>query len=212
MNCVESRFVALEPDDAFAAEVLAFKARVRRLAGEQRYLDHPPHLTLSMSVFRVEADVVAPLRRLSRGLAAPAVTIRGWHVFEADRLTGHHTLVCDVAPDGRGPLARVQREAIAAAAPRRDPLATRQCYDESWERFSADERANVEQFGFPFVGPIWHPHVTVASIRPDAWDAVWSELAATPPDARVRFPSLSIFGMRDEEPVLIERFALEGAA
>jgi len=211
MNCVESRFLALEPDDAFAAEVLAFKARVRHLVGDQLYLDHPPHLTLAMSVFRVEADVSGPIRDLCRGLAAAAVTIRGWHVFEADQLTGNHTLVCDVAPDGREPLVRVQREAIAAAAPRRDPVATRQCYDQSWERLSADERANVEQFGFPFVGPIWHPHVTVASIRPDDWDAVWSELAATPPDALVRFPFLSIFGMREDEPVLIERFALEGA-
>lgn len=211
MNRVESRFLALEPDDAFAAEVLAFKERVRRLVGDQRYLDHPPHMTLAMSVFRVEADVAAPIRALCRGLAAPAVTIGGWHVFEADQLTGNHTLVCDVAPDGREPLVRVQREAIAAAAPRRDPVATRKCYEESWERLSAGERANVEQFGFPFVGPIWHPHVTVASIRPDDWDAVWSDLAATPPGGPVRFPFLSIFGVRGDEPVLIERFALEGA-
>lgn len=211
MNCVESRFLALEPDDAFAAEVLGFKERVRRLVGEQLYLGHPPHLTLAMSVFRVEADVAGPIRDLCRGLAAPAVTIRGWHVFAADQLTGGHTLVCDVAPDAREPLARVQREAIGAAAPLRDPVATRACYDESWERLSAGERANVEQFGFPFVGPIWHPHVTVASIRPDDWDAVWSDLGATPPQAIVRFPFLSIFGMRGDEPVLVERFAMEGA-
>ncbi|HUT93627.1 MAG TPA: 2'-5' RNA ligase family protein [Thermoguttaceae bacterium] len=210
MNCVESRFLALEPDDAFAAEVLAFKERVRRLVGEQLYLDHPPHLTLAMSVFRVEADVAGPIRELCRGLAAPAVTIRGWHVFEADQLTGSHTLVCDVAPDAKEPLARVQQEAIAAAAPRRDRVATRECYDESWDRLSDEERANVEQFGFPFVGPIWHPHVTVASVRPEDWDAVWLDLAGTPPEAIVRFSHLSIYGIRGDEPILIERFALEG--
>jgi len=210
MNCVENRFLALEPDEAFAAEVLAFKERVRRLVGKQLYLDHPPHLTLAMSVFRTEGDMSGPIGELCRGLAAPAVTIRGWHVFEADQLTGSHTLVCDVAPDTREPLVRVQREAIGAAAPLRDPVATRECYDESWERLSAEERANVERFGFPFVGPIWHPHVTVASIRPEDWDAVWPQLAGTPPDAIVRFSYLSIYGMRGDEPVLIERFALEG--
>ena len=210
MNCLESRFLALEPDDAFAAEVLAFKERVRRLAGDQLYLDHPPHLTLAMSVFRTQGDMTGAIRALCRGLAAPAVTIRGWHVFEADQLTGSQTLVCDVAPDGREPLARVQQEAIAAAAPLRDPGATRECYDESWHRLSDEERANVERFGFPFVGPIWRPHVTVASIRPEDWDAVWSDLAGTPPDAFVRFPHLSIYGMRGDEPNLIERFAMEG--
>ena len=210
MNCLENRFLALEPDDAFAAEVLAFKERVRRLVGEQLYLDHPPHLTLLMSVFRAEGDMTGPIGELCRGLAAPAVTIRGWHVFEADQLTGSHTLVCDVAPDTRAPLVRVQQEAIAAAAPLRDPGATRECYDESWHRLSDQERANVERFGFPCVGPIWHPHVTVASVRPEDWEAVWSDLAGTPPEAIVRFPWLSIYGMRGDEPVLIERSALEG--
>jgi hypothetical protein len=210
MNCLESRFLALEPDEPFAAEVLGWKERVRRLVGEQRYLDHPPHLTLCMSVFRVEADLAGPIEGLCRDLAAPAVTIRGWHVFEGDRLTGGHTLVCDVAPETREPLRRVQEETIAAVAPLRDPDATRTCYDESWHRLSDEERANVTRCGFPFVGPIWHPHVTVASIRPEGWEVIWSELAGTPPHEAVTLPHLAIYGLREDEPVLIARFPLEG--
>jgi hypothetical protein len=209
MNCAESRFLALEPDEAFRAEVLAFKDRVRRLVGEQLYLDHPPHLTLSMSVYPTGRDLTGPVEEFCRGRSAPRVSVCGWHVFEADHLTGNHTLVCDVTGDTRAPLARLQREAVAATAPLRDRGATRACYDESWPRLSETERENVERYGFPFLGPIWHPHVTVASIRPECWETVWSELAGRAPKASVEFPNLSIYGMRGGEPALIERFALE---
>ena len=48
----------------------------------------------------------------------------------------------------------------------------------------------MERWGFPFLGAIWHPHVTIASIRPPDWGNVWPKLAADPPSGTVRFPSL----------------------
>ena len=209
MKCPETRVLALEPDDAFARHVLAYKERTRRLAGEQLYLSDPPHLTLYLAVYGGGADLAGPIGALCRRVAVPTVTVRGWHVFQADQLTGNHTLVCDVTPDTRPPLEHIQPEAVNVAAPLRNPSATRACYDKSWHRLSEDQRANVERLGFPFVGPIWHPHVTVASVRPEDWEKVWSELAGTPPDAVVRFPALAIYGLKGAEPVLVERFALE---
>ena len=209
MKCPRTHVLALEPDDAFGRQVLAYKERARRLAGEQLYLDDPPHLTLCLAVFDAATDLAGPIGALSRRVAAPTVTVRGWHVFEADQLTGNYTLVCDVTPDSRSALEPIQREAVGVAAPLRNPSASRACYDKSWQRLSDDERANVDRFGFPFVGPIWHPHVTVASFRPEDWSAVWSELAGTPPDAVVCFPRLAIYALNQEQPVLIERFALE---
>lgn len=211
MNPLQTRFLALEPDEPFAREVRSYKERVRRAVGEQLYLGDPPHLTLYVGVFGSQTDVTGPIRQLCRHLAVPAVTIRGWHVFQADQLTGNHTLVCDVAPDAREVLYRVQEETVAAALPLCDRRAARACYDQSWHRLSDGERSNVERFGFPFVGAIWHPHITVASVRPEDWDAAWSELAGTPPDAVVRFPFLSVCRLDSEEPCLVERFALEEA-
>jgi 2'-5' RNA ligase len=209
MKCRETQVLALEPDDAFARHVLAYKERIRQLVDEQLYLDDPPHVTLYLGVYDARTDLAGPIRALCRRLAVPTVAVRGWHVFEADQLTGNHTLVCDVTPETRSPLEQIQREAVGMAAPLRNPNATRACYDKSWHRLSEEERANVERFGFPFVGLIWHPHVTVASVRPEDWLAVWSELAGTPPDAVVRFPFLAIYGLKADQPVLIERLSLE---
>lgn len=212
MNTAESRFLALEPDDAFAQRVLDYKEQVRRLVGDQLYLDHPPHLTLYLGVFPAKKDLVGLIGDLCRRLAAPTVTIDGWHVFEADQLTGNHTLVCNVRPDTRAALHHLQHEAVAAVAPHRDLQTTRACYDESWRQLSPDSQASVDRFGFPFVGPIWHPHVTVASVRPEDWQPVWSALADAPPKATVRFPHLSLFTVRSGQPSLIRRFAMEDHA
>ena len=210
MTSLETRFIALEPDDGFARLVHGYKERLRGRVGEQVYLDHPPHMTLYSSVFPEGADLSGPLRQIAGRLTAPQVAIRGWHVFEADQLTGNHTLVCNVTEESRVLLRRIQQAAIDVAAPLRDRQAARACYGESWDRLSDQQRANVERFGFPFVGPIWRPHVTVASVRPEDWEAAWAELEGSPPETAARFPFFSLFGLEGDEPFLVERFALEG--
>lgn len=212
MNQVETRFLALEPDEVLTRRVLAYKERVRRLVGDQLYLADPPHLTLYVADFPAQEDLVGPIGELCHGLAAPAVTIPGWHVFEADQLTGNQTLVCDVTPDTGAALRHVQHEAVAAVAPLRDQQASRARYDKSWPRLSPEEQASVERFGFPFVGSVWRPHVTVASVRPEDWRAVWSDLAGSPPEEAVRFPQLSLFALKEGRPSLIRRFLLEDVA
>ncbi len=194
-------FLALEPEDAFARQVQVFKDCVRSTVGGQLYLDDPPHVTLYLAVFPTGIDLAGCLEDACRRLAAPTARIDGWHVFEADPLTGNHTLVCDIAPECRPALGTIQQATAAVAAPLRDRSATRARYDGSWQRLSAEERRNIEAVGFPFVGPVWHPHVTVASIRPEAWEAVWPKLAGAPPDAVARFPTCRSSAWRAKRPV-----------
>ena len=208
----DTQVVALEPDEAFARQVLAYKERVGESVGEQLYLEDPPHLTLYVGVFGAGVELSGPIQDVCGRLAAPTAAIRGWHVFEGDQLTGNHTLVCDVAPEARGVLQQMQKETVAAVAGLRNPQAARACYDESWHRLSEAERANVKRYGFPFVGAVWHPHVTVASVRPEDWETVWPRLAGMPPDAVVRFPHLCVYGLDGTRPVRLGRFSLEERA
>jgi len=208
MDFAEPHFLALEPDEPFRAQVLAWKQRMRELAGDQLYLDHPPHLTLYTAVFPPGIDFGESFGEVSTRLAAPLVNICGWHVFEADQLTGNNTLVCNVAPDDRPALEEIQRHVIGRAAPLRDVVATRSRYDRVWEQLSDGERANIEGFGFPFAGPGWHPHVTVASVHREAWHRVWPHLAADPPGASVYFPHLAVYRLTGTAPVLVRRMGL----
>lgn len=202
-------FLALEPDEAFAAVVRAYKERTRQLAGPQQFLDDPPHLTLYLAVF-ADAAVVAVEAAASAGkLRVPIVDMQGWHVFSRDALTGNNTLVCRIADACRPALALVQERVVEAVAGLRDPEATRARYAAAWFRLSAPEQHHVERRGFPFLGSIWHPHVTIASIRSGAWESVWRHLAGAPPCGRVRFPTLKLYALNEEHPQLLGQFPLE---
>ena len=156
--------LALEPDPGFAAEVMNAKECVRELGGAQQYLDHPPHVTLY--VLR-SAETAASLASLLPPLSAPICQLRGWHVFRDDALTGGHTLVYAFRGESVTRLQQLQRSLIAALSPLRDVDASRDQYATSREQLGPIYWGHVARCGYPYVGSDWHPHITVASIRPD---------------------------------------------
>jgi 2'-5' RNA ligase len=209
LNSVTTCFLALSPDDAFTATVLDCKRRVGRRIGPQLYLDDPPHLTLYLARFPQLPTLGSAAQAVAQKMRTPPARVFGWHVFRADPLNGNHTLVCDIDPEHRRDLAKCQQQICAAVSPLRDAESTQARYAPYWRKLPAAAQANVTQWGFPFVGSIWHPHVTIAAIRPADWDRIWPELENTPPVGAVRFPKLCLFALEEGRPVLLERFDLE---
>ena len=63
-----------------------------------------------------------------------------------------------------------------------------------------------------FVGPQWHPHVTVASVRKEDWPAVERDLWPTPPAGACTFPVLHEYDLIDNKPVEVGEIHLAAAA
>jgi 2'-5' RNA ligase len=209
MIAMTTCFLALIPDEAFANAVLSYKRRTRQRIGPQLYLSDPPHLTLYLASFPNPVALGSAVQKAIRGLPAPTAQICGWHVFRDDPLNGNHTLVCDTDPQHRRDLAICQEHICTAVSCLRDSPSTLARYVSSQRRLSEAAQANLTQWGFPFVGSIWHPHVTIASIRPADWDAIWPELKNDPPGGTVRFPKLCLYSLKHGKPVLLESFHLE---
>ena len=178
------------------------------MAGLQRYLADPPHLTVYLAMFSCECGLRPALEKLVPRLKVPRGTIRGWHVFWSDQLTSCHTLVYDLPRDSNPEIVAIQRQVVDRVAPLRDPEATRDRFATSWARLSAEEQRNVEEHGFPFAGANWHPHVTVASVAVEDWPAAWAALGGQSPAGSACFPYLSLYELREEVPALRERFIL----
>jgi hypothetical protein len=210
MNASRTYVFVLEPDAAYSQWVWSCKRRVRELVGDQLYLDHPPHVTLYVSAFPSHVDLRDPVARLAEGILSPQTVMDQWHVFQADQLTGNHTLVCDVPEASRAALRQIQTQVVGVVSMLREVAASHARYDGSWERLSPDERANVERFGFPFVGAIWRAHVTIASIRPQDWPLAQPVLQDQPPATPVCFTHLAIHVLEGDAMPLVERFALRG--
>ncbi len=201
-------FVSLDPEPAIAALIERYKTRVRELVGEQLYLADPPHMTAFLASFIDETHIAAALAQLSEQLPAVDFNIVGWHVFAADRLTGNHTLVLQLDEAAEQNLREVQRQLIEHLAPLRDVAASTARYGARWEALDEKQRASVTTYGFPFTASGWHPHFTVASIKPVDWPVVAADLLAEPPQTAGCCPTLTLYRLAGLEPQSIQQYAL----
>lgn len=196
MDGTQTRFVALEPDAELTALLWRYKNRTRELVGPQLFLDHPPHLTAFLAVFPVDVSLLSQIGPMP----TPRVRLRGWHVFEGDALTGMNTLVCDIDPQDQEQMRGIQRQLVTALSPLRDRAATEARFGPRLTQLSEEQRANVAEHGFPYLGAGWVPHLTVASIRVADWDRLFAELRDDPPLGEFTCPRLREYVLVDEHP------------
>lgn len=205
-------FVALRPDEALAALIGGHKRRLLAAAGPQMYLSDPPHTTLLVASFR--NSQVAELLRSAEDLAAaspmPIVALSGWHVFADDALTGSHTLVCRLAEETCQRLWPIQRRALDVLAPLRDAAATEEAVAPRMPLLSREQQICVRQFGFPYVGDGWIPHLTIASVRPSQWPHAKRvfDLSQDLSSTCGQFTALDVFELHGLEPRLLAAFPL----
>ncbi len=197
-------FAAIEPDADLHRLVQCYKDETRTLVGEQLYLADPPHLTIYLAVFPTVEAALDRWRLLTTDGLDLSIEIVGWHVFDADALTGNHTLVCDLAPVDKACLRDVQKQVVERLAAARDPEATRQRYAPRLHLLSDAQRAAIALQGFPYLGDGWEPHFTIASIRPGDWPRVWNALANRPPRGSFRCPRIRLYKLVDGVPVAID--------
>jgi 2'-5' RNA ligase len=197
-------FTALEPDAALHRLVQAYKDETRSLVGDQLYLADPPHLTLYLAVFPSIDTALSRWHRLKSQQLDVEIQVTGWHVFDADALTGNHTLVCDLAADDKVRLRAWQNQVVACLAPARDAAATDARLAPRLVNLAEAQRAAVASHGFPYLGDGWEPHFTIASIRPDDWPRVWQAVADRPPRGTFRCPRMRLYKLADGVPVAID--------
>jgi 2'-5' RNA ligase len=190
-------FAALEPDAALAALIVRYKEETRALVGEQTYLADPPHLTVYLAAFASSQAAVAAWANVSNRDAAQTVRLVGWHVFEADALTGCHTLVCQVAAADKARLRRLQRDVVDALAPARQRAATAARLAPRLEFLTPQQRQCAQRNGFPYLGDGWEPHFTIASVRPADWPRLWVALEPHPPHGTFRCTRLRLYRLAE---------------
>jgi hypothetical protein len=156
-----------------AAFLKACKSRVASLFPDAPYLRHHPHLTLFVArdptPHSAARAIIEHVAAAMRDPDVRTIHFRGWRGFENDSLAaGGTTLVLDVVPTPA--LFRVQHQIAeawhAARVKPADPEPG--ASDPLLSVFRAGPaRESLVRYGWPFVGPHWLPHATVAAIPAD---------------------------------------------
>ncbi len=191
-----------EPGETIRVFVQEWKDRVGAVDPDAPYLSHPVHSTLYlMETARVEAALVT-LRHVASSLEPMVVALEQWRVFRADPATGGDTLTITLRSSGG--LYDLQMAIARGLSPLRARSADKV---DTWH---GEPRLSVESFGFPFVGPHWIPHVTIASLRGNPQDLVAKALATHPPAIQDRLDSLSAYQVEGDNHFRIGQYCLGG--
>ncbi|MCE9547598.1 MAG: histidine phosphatase family protein [Planctomycetia bacterium] len=199
-------FAALMPDEASAQRICNYKQQVRRLVGGQLYLADPPHMTLYLAAYPRPQDAVAAAARIAPTLSSPQFSLAGWHTFMADALTGRNTLVLQPEASAIESLRILQSRVVRALSMSRDVVATQARIGHRVDHLSAAEQQSLRDWGFPYVGPIWQPHFTIASINAADWARVAESLLTESANWPVTCARLDLFRLEGNNPVLLESF------
>ncbi len=149
----------IEFDKKITKKILHQKNLVKKNFGKQIYLDHPVHLTL----FTIKIKKISTLREIYRKkekkLNIPFyITITSSDVFINDPLTGGHTIFYKIRKNKK--IHELQLKHIKKINNKIQVL------KKETELFKIPIlKKNYQKYGFPFVGKIWVPHITIASIK-----------------------------------------------
>ncbi|MDA0323529.1 MAG: 2'-5' RNA ligase family protein [Verrucomicrobia bacterium] len=181
--------VFMEPGGPLRDFVVDEKRRVEECLPGQTYCAHPPHGTLIVASCEQGADLESALQRALRDVQALDVKTTGMHPFYDDAMAGGgHTVVVKA---GLSPSLGALQFAVAEALrpflveTENDPA---QAID-----WAGPFRESLDRYGFPFVGPHWMPHFSIASLKVPRGDSFLCELLAQPAEFEFRLDQVSLW-------------------
>ncbi|MBX4212075.1 2'-5' RNA ligase family protein [Candidatus Pacearchaeota archaeon] len=210
---IEHFFIALIPDEGMQKRILAEKKIVYKIAGDQKYLTHHPHSTLIVTSF--EKNKVNEVLSIIKSIASltPKISISLDHknVFYDDALTEGHTFTYGFSKPDSDRLRELQLKVIARIKSLNKNILFNE-QSEAYSKFSAEQKDNINKYGFPYIGKGWIPHITISSIDKNKFESVSREIGKNVGE-RFFFDSLALYrksSLDSNIPVLVKSFPLTG--
>ncbi len=149
----------IEFDKKITDKILAQKKIVKKKFGNQTYLNHPVHLTL----FTLNIKKITELKKIyfsdiNHSKRKYNIYLTKTGIFYNDPLTGGHTFFYKIKKSKS--LANLQLKHLDKINKKITVLKKKNNLLKL-----AVLKKNYKKYGFPFVGKIWIPHTTIASIK-----------------------------------------------
>jgi hypothetical protein len=181
--------IFIEPDGELRQFLIDWKQVVTDAKGNQPYVSHPPHATLLVSRITRQSAWRAAIEQTLHAMPPLELRIlRPFAFFDDPGTGGGQTLALEV--DTTAPLMTLQKAVADASLPfvDRPGLPPPTGFQEK-EPF----RSSFMKWGYPFVGPHWRPHFSVASLLTTREDPLIARFLAGPAAFRIRVSALSLW-------------------
>ena len=201
-----SYFVALEPEEKLGNLLNDQKRIIGNLVGEQKYLSNPPNITLFPLTIRDIEKIIEVLEKIAMSTQKIHLKLEYFNIFYNDIRTGGNTITYPFSEESVEKLKQIQLRAIMAVNEFNEKrFLTKD--SEIYGKMSEIERKNTVEYGYPFIGKNWIPHITLASIEKNRFDETWSKLKESPIKGQFLIESINLYES-PMNPRLIRKFKL----
>lgn len=150
----------LEPEKKLYEKILRIKNMFLKKVGQCIYLNDPPHITLG--VLKLENKFLDDFIKFEdNGLKGfdNKVEIIGKRIFSGDIITGKEAPVylIKLTPN----LKNLQQKLLKFLNTYRNGQVVNRYLG---DKFGSELNKNISDYGYPFIGEIWIPHIGIASI------------------------------------------------
>lgn len=143
------------------SKILFMKKEIKKKFGNQIYLSHPPHITLytcdikNMSIFKRSLQALNKKIKINCSIN---IKTKKFNFFREDPLTNGNTFYLSVEPNKE--LIKIQKK-IFTELNINFKIKTKYLNSLKVDIL----KKNYLNYGYPFFGSIWKPHITIASIN-----------------------------------------------
>lgn len=202
--------ITLEFEEYLTSQINILKDLIYKNVGEQQYLFDIPHLTLYISEFQNFIIWEKDYLKFLESLIFDDFTIKidDWVEFKNDVITKKHTIACGISNIHK--LQEFQKQIIEFLNQFRDKTVIIDRFHSNFSRFNDIEKENIMKYGFPFVGDIWVPHITLASVNKDDYKPIKEKLKNQCPKGSYKLKSIDIQKLTDADKMqLVNQFLVK---
>lgn len=166
--------ITLEPEKKLSDKIKKLKKEAKSLVGNQLYLEDSPHMTIYISDFKDMRYYDDELNNMVQNLKSFDLEVLGWLNFLNDEVTGKNAMTLEFKQSKE--LLDIQKKIIDFFNKRRkNGIITR--YSNVYDNINIYFKQNIDLYGYPFVGKIWKPHISIASFDKKSFDKVWEKFS-----------------------------------
>lgn len=178
--------ITLAPDKALEEKMKGLKKQADSLSKNHLYLEDDPHVTLF--IIKTNKSLDKDLERIVSGFSPVKIEITDWIVFNDTKITGKIALACAFNPASFAKLREVQ-DKIANLSVRRSGKLKRYLNSTLFKE-------NIDKFGYPFIGEVWIPHISVGSFSAEEFETLKKKLKC--PKGSYTLNSINLYELDEE--------------
>jgi len=180
--------------------ILLLKSHFEKKGIKSKYLDHFAHITFY--VFETASSnlesLIDSFSEIKQDLCSFEISLSGLNVFEDDILTGLNTLYYEVEKSNI--LNQLQFKIVESLY--------RYVEINKINNFKGNFHQSYHKWGYPFVGDVWIPHITIGSMDIPKTKLIDQALIFRTPNI-IKFDNLSLFQIEGDNHTLLNKIKLE---